>query len=153
MNIFTDLKDLVLNQTLLPVGPHVSSQLPSETILRAISSSSLFPVHYANHGNNSNKNKRDQSYKTFLSKPLVPLIMANLKLGFVVKYGFALSSIGIWWNTFVVHNVLVHLILKSQSNIFYWFSVPSVDDKRIFSVGPCSSNNNGFATLVRKKLN
>lgn len=39
-----DLRDLVYNQPYLSIVPDESSQLPSETLLRAISSSSLFPV-------------------------------------------------------------------------------------------------------------
>ena len=45
------LRDLVYNQPYLELSPDDSSQVPSETLLRAISSSSLFPVHYANHDN------------------------------------------------------------------------------------------------------
>ena len=45
------LRDLVYNQPYFELSPEESSQVPSETLLRAISSSSLFPVHYANHDN------------------------------------------------------------------------------------------------------
>jgi hypothetical protein len=53
-----DLRDLVFNQPYISVSPEDTTSLPSETLLRAISCSSLFPVHHANlldnNGNNVN---------------------------------------------------------------------------------------------------
>ena len=43
-----DLRDLVLNQPFLPISPDESDQQPCESLLRAISSSSLIPGHSSN---------------------------------------------------------------------------------------------------------
>ena len=51
-----DLRDLVFNQPYISVSPEDTCSLPSETLLRAISSSSLFPVHHVNHLDNNANN-------------------------------------------------------------------------------------------------